>query len=112
MGHIVKALAKARKKDQDATLPVAFILRTDPGIEYSGVIKEIHLSAEVQGEEGSAVLIKVDIQKSKLIDENKTLELRPGAEVSAKVYCGRRSIGYVWLHDPIEFIQSRVLFKF
>ena len=112
MGHIVKALAKARKKDQDATLPVAFILRTDPGIEYTGLIKEIHLSAEVQGEEGSAVLIKVDIQKSKLIDENKTLELRPGAEVSAKVYCGRRSIGYVWLHDPIEFIQSRVLFKF
>jgi len=117
MGHVVKALAKAQGKKPGATLPVPFILRTDPGVQYegddyAGKIKDVHLSAEVQGEEGSAVLIKVEIDKEKLLELNETLELRPGAEVSAKVHCGTRSIGYVWLHDPIEFIQSRVLFKF
>ena len=35
---------------------------------------------------------------------------RPGASVTAKVHCGRRSIGYVWLHDLFEWFQSRVLF--
>ena len=37
--------------------------------------------------------------------------LRPGADVMAKIYCGRRSLGYVWFHDVINFIHSRVLFK-
>jgi hypothetical protein len=36
--------------------------------------------------------------------------LRPGATVKAKVYCGKRSIGYAWLHDAINFVRSRVLF--
>ena len=46
-------------------------------------------------------------------------QLRAAAEaparaptVTAKVYCGRRPLGYVLLHDVIEFIQSRVLFRF
>ena len=92
---------------------VPFILRTEPGKEYTWLVEEMHLASEVHGEEGTSVLIKVrrnpdDDNDKNEIDKKK---FRAGAEVSAKVYCGRRSIGYVWLHDPIEFIQSRILFK-
>ncbi len=37
--------------------------------------------------------------------------LTKGAGVSAKIDCGRRSLGYSWFHDVIEFIQSKVLFR-
>ena len=66
---------------------------------------EVAHSAEVHGEEGSTVLIKVAINKDELPEP-----LLPGATVTAKVYCGRRAIGYVWFHDLIAFIQSQILF--
>jgi hypothetical protein len=37
-------------------------------------------------------------------------DLRPGATVTTKIYCGRASIGYVWLHDLIAFVQTKILF--
>jgi hypothetical protein len=38
--------------------------------------------------------------------------LKVGADVKAKIHCGRAAIGYVWFHDLWEFIQSRILFRF
>ena len=67
---------------------------------------EIDLSAEVRGEDGNTVLVKVEIDKEELP------HLRPGASVSAKVDCGRAAIGYVYLHPVYEFIQSEILFRF
>ena len=87
-------------------LEVSYILATEPGTTHYGTVKEIHRSAEVHGDEGNTVLIKVAIDKSELPD------LRPGATVTAKVYCGRRPLGYVLLHDVIAFIQSRILFRY
>jgi len=90
----------------DDRLPVTYIMATDPSDKLQGKVQEIHLNAEVQGEEGNTVLMKVAIDKQQL------LHLRPGATVTANVYCGRRSIGFVWFHDLIAFIQSRILFRY
>ena len=90
----------------DDRLKVTFILATDPHDELRGWIQEIHHQAEVRGEEGNTVLIKVDIRRDELPHH------RPGAEVTANVYCGRRSVGYVWFHDLIAFVQSRILFRY
>lgn len=87
-------------------LDVTYILATDPNLELHGKVKEIHLNAEVQGDEGTAVLIKVEIDKQQLP------HLHRGVTVTANVYCGRRPIGYVWFHDLIAFIQSRILFRY
>ena len=52
------------------------------------------------------MLIKVGgVEKAELPD------LRPGATVTGKVYCGRRAVGYVWLHDFFAYIQSRIFFR-
>lgn len=111
MGHITQAEKLAR--DRGEPLPVTYILATDPGTKLHGTVKEIQRIAEVRGEEGNTVLIKVAIDRNDIDHNGKDpSNLRPGASVSAKVRCGRRSLGYVWFHDVLAFIQSRILFRF
>jgi hypothetical protein len=93
-------------EEPDDRLKVSYILATEPGTTRYGTVKEIHRSAEVRGDEGNTVLIKVAINKEELPD------LRPGATVTAQIHCGRRALGYVLLRDVITFIQSRVLFRY
>ncbi|MGD0899182.1 MAG: HlyD family efflux transporter periplasmic adaptor subunit, partial [Thermoguttaceae bacterium] len=104
MGHIVRARQNLGYGDE---LPVSYILATEPGTTRQGTIREIAESAEVRPEEGNTVLIKVEIDT----DEIPEADRRPGATVTAKVYCGRRSLGYVWFHDLFAFVQSRILFR-
>ncbi|HEY2760446.1 MAG TPA: HlyD family efflux transporter periplasmic adaptor subunit [Pirellulales bacterium] len=103
MGHIRRAQREQHKDDLD----VSYILATDPGRTLHGTLKEIHGAAEVSGEEGNTVLVRVKIDKSDL--EPKDVE--KGAGVSAKIDCGQRSLGYSWFHDVIEFIQTKILFR-
>ncbi len=86
-------------------LQVKYITATNPGQTHNGTVKDIHRSAEVRGDEGNTVLVRVTINKNDVPD------LRPGATVTAKVYCGRAAIGYVWFHDLVSFVQSKILFR-
>lgn len=101
MGHIRRAQQELGKD-----LRVSFITATSPGETLEGRVLEIHDAAEVRGDEGNTVMVRVAIDKS-LLDGP-----LPGAEVTANVYCGRRPLGYVWLHDAWAFLQSRVFFRF
>jgi len=67
-------------------------------------VYEIGQSAQVEGDDGNVVLLKVSIDKSK----HDMADLRQGADVTAKVDCGTASIGYCWFHDLISFVQSRL----
>ncbi len=112
MGDVVRQAnrlaAEAKgKSDSPKPLQVSYILGTNPGSRHAGTVRDIEPSAQVIGDEGSVVLIKVDIDK-KVHDP---ADLRPGASVTAKVNCGRASLGYVWFHDLIGFVQSRILFR-
>jgi multidrug efflux pump subunit AcrA (membrane-fusion protein) len=100
MGHIAQA-----RHDLGDPLTLKYILATDPDTEHVGKVTEIHSAAEVRGEEGNTVVLRVDIDKNDLKD------LRPGATVTARVYCGRRAIGYVWFHDLIDWVYSKILFR-
>ncbi|MGD0654334.1 MAG: HlyD family efflux transporter periplasmic adaptor subunit [Thermoguttaceae bacterium] len=90
----------------DDRLRVSYILASEPSTTRYGTVTEIQRSAEVRGEEGNTVLVKVAINKDELPD------LLPGATVTAKVYCGRRALGYVLLNDLISFIQTRIIFRY
>lgn len=107
MGHIAKAKTEADAAGKK--LPVSFILALNPGAEIDGEVEEIHRSAEVRGQDGNTVLLRVSFDQNKLrevIEEPKI-----GATATAKVYCGKRSIGYVWFHDLVDFIRSKILFR-
>jgi hypothetical protein len=101
MGEITRYRQELKDDDPQADLRVEFVLATDPNKSFVGKVKEIHEIAEVRGEEGNTVLIKVAINKNELPQP-----LRPGASVSAKVYCGRRPVGYVLLRDAIAAFQK------
>jgi hypothetical protein len=101
MGYINDALSETK-----GPLKVTYITATNPGTRHEGTVKEIHRTAEIRGEEGNTVLLRVAIDKNDLPD------LRSGATVTANVYVGRAPIGYVWFHDLISFVQKKVLFRF
>ncbi len=100
MGHIADA-----RKTMGEELTVNYIVATDPTTPCQGQLREIRARADVHNEFGHAVWMLVDIDAVDFRDP------RPGATATARVHCGRRAIGYVWLHELFESFQSRVLFK-
>lgn len=110
MGSIREAIEK-QKTDE---LRVEFILATDPDKKFYGTIEDIHELAEVRGEEGNTVTIKVKIDEKQREELDKQLgpeALRPGAAVSAKVYCGKAPVGYVLLHDAFAYVRKNIWFR-
>jgi multidrug efflux pump subunit AcrA (membrane-fusion protein) len=99
-----KKLAGQQTQRDEEQLDASYILATNTSSRYYGKVFEIGQSAQVEGDEGNVVLLKVSIDKS-LHD---AADLRQGADVTAKVDCGTASIGYCWFHDLISFIQSRL----
>jgi multidrug efflux pump subunit AcrA (membrane-fusion protein) len=93
-------IAEARRELGD-DLVVSFVLATDPSTSLEGRVTEIEHRANVKGEEGNVVLMLVAINKDDIGNP------RPGAAVQAKVKCGRKPIGYVWLHDLIAWVQTQ-----
>jgi multidrug efflux pump subunit AcrA (membrane-fusion protein) len=101
IGHILNA------QDRDKSeLPATFILATEPGVDHEGRVDRVALTTETDKATGSTVQVTVDFDRSAIPPE----QLRPGATVVGKIHCGRRSLGYVWLHELWETIQSKVLF--
>lgn len=86
-------------------LRVTFSPAVDPGVVREGRVVEIQNSAELRGEDGNTVLVRVAISADDLPQR------RPGAEAAAHIHCGRRSVGYVWLSDVSDFIRTRILFR-
>ena len=125
MGHVIPRLRELREKDPSATLPVTFILATNPDSadKLHGHVVEIAPSAETNGEKGNAVRMRVAFDQQELAKlvagagvSDAALaalkqELKVGADVKAKIDCGRRPVGYVLFHELWEFIQSRILFR-
>ena len=105
MGYILEAQRIAAEAGSKEPLKVTYIMATDSDKKYEGEVKEIERIAEVHGEEGNTVLIKVKINKDDLP------QLRPGASADARVYCGKEPLGFVLFHDVVNFIRSKVLFR-
>ncbi|MCC7476197.1 MAG: HlyD family efflux transporter periplasmic adaptor subunit [Pirellulales bacterium] len=105
MGHIAKAAFQNKQP-----LPVTFFLATNPSQEFDGTVEEVQLSAEVRGEEGNTVLVRVAFDQPTF--RSFVLDPKIGAGATAKIHCGKRSIGYVWFHDLVDFIRAKILFRF
>jgi multidrug efflux pump subunit AcrA (membrane-fusion protein) len=101
MGHVASSLRK-----DGPNLPVTYILASDPATARYGKIKEVHTASNLHDEQGQSVRIRVEIDAKDLNDP------RPGASVTATVYCGRVSLGYWLFHEILETIQSEVIFRF
>jgi hypothetical protein len=108
MGHVNTA---RRNPDIGQNLPVRFYVATDPGTQHQGTVREVHSSADVRGEEGNTVLLKVSIDRSVVYgDQDRAEEIlknpKINAGVTAHVYCGRTSVGYAYLHTLVTWFQK------
>lgn len=93
------------QEERGLALPVHYRLSAEPRTDRTAEVREVHFAAEIRGEEGNTVLTKAS-----LIGDSLPV-LRPGAEATAKVYCGERALGYVWLHDAVDFFRTKIWFR-
>lgn len=100
IGHVLRAQAES-----DKPLPVSFVLAADPNIAWSGEIISIAKITQDDSVDGQTIRVEVAFDHS-------TLDIKQARSgVLAKVHCGYRPLGYVWLHDVFEFFQSKVFFR-
>jgi multidrug efflux pump subunit AcrA (membrane-fusion protein) len=96
IGHVAAARATLQ-----LDLPVRFRLHSDDN-PHTGHIRDVSATADVTNDDKTrptpTVRAVVSFDKSQLSDAEQR-ELRPGITAQAEIECGRRPLGYVWLHD-------------
>jgi len=83
---------------------VSFLLAADTSKRYYGKIVEVESSVSLNSSNEQFIRLTADLDPSELHIE----QARSG--VTTKIFCGRTSLGYLWLHDIGEFLQKNVLF--
>jgi multidrug efflux pump subunit AcrA (membrane-fusion protein) len=104
LGHMLKA----QKLNGSPNLPLDFLLATDTSKTYKGTLESIATRANPAEEQQYVVEVRAkmsDDAVKKLRDQ-----FQIGAEVRAKINCGKYSLFYVLFGDVIEFIQKRFWF--
>ncbi len=95
-------LLKARQTTPD--LAVDFTLAAEPGPVYRGQVYDVSHSTQTDDLGLSYVRVLVRFDRTQMP------QLRPGATVIPRIRCGPQPLGYVWLHDLIEAVRTRILF--
>lgn len=108
MGHIEDYRRKIREKDENAPLKVKFVMTVDPSNSYEATVTEKHDRAENRGTEETTVQILASIDDKEQLPEAASA----GMGVSAKIYCGKRSLGFVLFNELVAFLQKTVFFWF
>ena len=80
----------------DHNQPVVFTLNSRPGVIFHGRITEVSRRVELTETGESYVLLKGTVAEKELP------ELTPGTAVSARIACGRGSLGVAWFHELID----------
>ena len=99
MGHLLRA-----RHDADSALPVDFLLVTSPEQTYHATLNQIATRSVISSEGQPVVSVRASLSDDEVVSR------RVGAEVRAKLYCGRASIGYVMFGELIEFLQRALWF--
>ncbi len=107
MGHVI-----AYPLPPGEDYKVTYILKAHPDKQLVGTLarNDISDAAQLDEVDGNSVRMLVELNEEDLVDEKGQSIARPGNEATAKVYCGRKCVGYVLFHKLVEFAQSRFFF--
>lgn len=94
MGHLIRA-----RRDLGPERPVEFVLATAPESTFYGKLETVGTRTAVSESSGSVVEAHVHVDAGMLPGRS------IGAEVRARIDCGRRSLGYVLFGDFIEWVR-------
>lgn len=99
VGHVISAQRVA-----DEPLVVTFTLATGSTATYRGTLDTIAGRTEVLGDKQASTRVVVSVPSEAI------KVLRPGTTIQAKFDCGRRTLGFVWLHDVYDTVRAWLLF--
>jgi hypothetical protein len=85
---------------QKQRLATSFILPANPAKVYRGTVQHIDMAVRTNEQGRATVLVRVKFNPKDLP------ERKPGMVAVARIHCGRRSLGYVWLHDLIDLVRT------
>lgn len=102
--HRAGFVLAAKEAQPDKPLDVTYLLVMNPRERYRGTVSRLGMRSEAS--EGNAPFMSVSVAIDQAALGNRT----PGAGVKASIRCGRRSWGYVWLHDLVDTIRTRLFY--
>ncbi len=89
----------AAQQESDQRPNITFTLETSPEVVRETSLVSLAASTEVDHNGELSTLAIADLPNVELDAE------RPGAGVVARIHCGKRSLGFVWFRQVIEFVQ-------
>ena len=98
IGYVV-----AYQKDKE-DCKVEFLLRTDPTNHYPATLSKLSHTTQLNEAGLPAVRALVSLGKSPVPHP------RTGASVIARIHCGRRSLGFVWFREILEYTKRHFWF--
>jgi len=104
VGYVDQALADS----EDKQLPVEFKIGSNPNLNFKGSLTSVARRAvpsELGVNEFRAI---VDIEPEEF--EKRRNELKSGVGVTARIFCGERSSGFVCFYQIIDFLKTKVFF--
>jgi biotin carboxyl carrier protein len=99
IGHLHRYRDRVKSADSNNDLKVDFISMYNPGVKHHGQVIQVNPTAEPDEEHGNMVRIRVQ-------PDEKLLNPRPGATVTANVHCGRAPWLWAKLHEAYEWLQA------
>lgn len=105
LGHLLNA------KQNTPTLPVEFVLATNPEQHFSGRLATIGCRSHCEANTTATVDLLVELEDADSASANASRVMPPlriGAEVTAKVNCGQKPLGYVLFGDVIDFLRTQL----
>lgn len=82
--------------------PVTFVPATTPENTYQATFTRIANRVSISDTGASSILVFANIKP------DPTLQRTIGAEVTARIQCGERSLGYVWFGDILDWARSNL----
>ena len=103
LGHVLTA-----QQELGEALPTRFRLTGDTETIYQGQVASISTVAVLDpaslDQESPELEVVIEVNEPSL------RSARPGMNAQVRIHCGRRSLGYVWLHDIWEAVYSWIVF--
>lgn len=102
IGYVTSAVANNDGKP----LKVEFILGSNANKTFHGELISVAQRAELSdsGVPEFRALVNADFEETDVRD------LRPGTGATAKIICGRKSLGFVWFYQVIDYLRTHIFF--
>ncbi len=91
------------KADSAKPLAVEYLVATEPTVTRHASLGQIDARAQLHDEHEHSVRLIAHI-------DGDAPRAPAGTTVTARIACGQRPIGYVWLHRLVGFVYTRILF--